>query len=86
MKNTCKYCKYYSTEYFLGDYASPMCSLYGMLEEVGNPHYDLDATKCKDFTIELTSFSDLNIPSEKYQWYKENEEKIEAFFMECFEE
>lgn len=80
MENTCKYCKNYSIEYFLGDYASPICSLYGMLEEVGNPHYDLDATKCKDFTIKLTPFPDWNVPSEKYRWYKENEEILSQCF------
>jgi len=67
-------------EYFLGNYASPICSLYGMLEEVGNPHYDLDATKCKDFKIKLTPFPNWNIPSEKYRWYKENEEILSKCF------
>ena len=74
MNNTCKYCKHYSMEYFLGDYASPICSLYGMLEEVGNPHYDLDATKCKDFTIKLTPFPKDDNAFTRYKWYKENEE------------
>ena len=73
-------------EYFLGDYASPICSLYGMLEEVGNPHYDLDATKCKDFTIKLTPFPKDDNAFTRYKWYKENEEILNQIFNRVFED
>lgn len=80
MENTCKYCKHYSIDYYLGDYPTPVCSLYSMLEQVGNPHHDLNAIKCKDFKIKLTPFPNWNIPSEKYRWYKENEEILSKCF------
>ena len=35
----------------------------------------------------LEKYNSLNMTSiEKYNWYKEHEEEIEAFFKECFKE
>jgi len=51
MKKTCEKCTNCHNEYILGGYPTPVCKIYGYLEEIDNPHHDLDGEKCSDYTI-----------------------------------
>ena len=50
MKKTCEECANCYNEYMLGGYPTPVCKIYGYLEETDNPHHDLDGEKCPDYT------------------------------------
>ena len=50
MKKTCEKCANCYNEYMLGGYPTPVCKIYGYLEEIDNPHHDLDGEKCPDYT------------------------------------
>lgn len=50
MKKTCERCANCYNEYMLGGYPTPVCKIYGYLEEIDNPHHDLDGEKCSDYT------------------------------------
>ena len=46
---TCEQCKHCHIEYCFGYYSTPVCEIYGYLEELNNPHHDLNAEKCNNF-------------------------------------
>ena len=45
----CFNCKNHYTERSFGGYEASCCKIYGCLEIVGNPHYDADGSRCKDY-------------------------------------
>ena len=50
---TCERCANCYKEYMLGGYPTPVCKIYGYLEEIDNPHHDLDGEKCSDYTYPM---------------------------------
>ena len=57
MKKTCERCANCHNEYVLGGYPTPVCKIYGYLEEINNPHHDLDGEKCSDYTYPMIKIS-----------------------------
>ena len=57
MKKTCERCANCHNEYMLGGYPTPVCKIYGYLEEINNPHHDLDGEKCPDYTYPMVKIS-----------------------------
>ena len=48
---TCeKTCANYYLEGCLGGYRCASCKIHGNLEFYGNPHHDMDTTKCSEYT------------------------------------
>lgn len=45
----CKNCINFYYEGCFGGYQGCACKIHGNLEHVGNPHYDMDGSKCKDY-------------------------------------
>ena len=46
---TCFNCKNYYKEGCLGGYQVSVCTIYGILEALNNPHYDCDGSKCESY-------------------------------------
>lgn len=57
MKKTCERCANCHNEYVLGGYPTPVCKIYGYLEEIDNPHHDLNGEKCPDYTYPMVKIS-----------------------------
>ena len=55
---TCENCGNCHTEYMLGDYPTPVCTLHGYLEELDNPYHNI-GEKCPDFTYLPLAFRGL---------------------------
>lgn len=49
MKKICKNCNNCYTEYMIGSYPTPVCTLHGYLEELDNPYHNIEE-KCPDYT------------------------------------
>ena len=45
----CENCKNFYREGCLGNYQAYSCKIYGILESLDNPHYDMDGSKCNDY-------------------------------------
>lgn len=46
---TCFNCKNYYLEPCFGYYQASCCRIHGCIEQVGNPHYDCDGSKCNEY-------------------------------------
>ena len=49
MKKSCENCNNCYTEYMIGSYPTPVCTLHGYLEELDNPYHNI-GEKCPDYT------------------------------------
>jgi hypothetical protein len=49
MKKICKNCNNCYTEYTIGSYPTPVCTLHGYLEELDNPYHNI-GENCPDYT------------------------------------
>ena len=49
LQDRCDNCCHYKSEGCLGNYEACSCDIYGILENVGNPHYDMDGSRCQDY-------------------------------------
>ena len=48
MKQICKNCDHCYTEYMIGNYPTPVCTLHGYLEELDNPYHNI-GERCPDY-------------------------------------
>ena len=46
----CENCKNFYREGCFGNYRACSCKIYGTLESLNNPHYDMDGSKCNDYS------------------------------------
>lgn len=56
MKKSCKNCNHCYTEYMIGGYPTPVCTLHGYLEELDNPYHNI-GEKCPDYTYPRVKIS-----------------------------
>lgn len=50
-KIVCENCEHYESGGSWGNYTTPICDIYGLLEDLDNPHHDLNGLKCEEFKM-----------------------------------